>query len=274
MPELPEVETVVRTLEHLIQGRQIVKTRILYSKIVEAEPELFCQTLLNHHFLNFSRRGKYLLFEMEDLTLIAHLRMEGKFYLKKQGEDYDKHTHLQFDLDDGTRLDYHDTRKFGRMEIVMGKLDLKHFKNLGPEPFWPEFNPEYVRGQFEHCRTALKTKLLDQSFVAGIGNIYADEICYALRLHPLTPVNQISKIKRNELPETVRRILRKAIEAGGSTVRSYTSSLGVTGLFQLELEAYGRENEPCRRCNTALKRIVIGQRSSCFCPKCQRKRWK
>lgn len=272
MPELPEVETVVRTLEHLIQGRRIDKIQINYDKIVDQNLDEFKNRLLNQHFNAFKRRGKYILFEMDDCTLVSHLRMEGKFYLKKAEDQWDKHTHLLFYLDDGSRLDYHDTRKFGRMEIIEKQIDYVDFKELGPEPFWESFNEEYIHSNTQNKNTALKALLLDQHFVAGVGNIYADEICFQMGLHPLFKVKNLTRPKRRKLIEATRAVLHKAILAGGSTVRSYTSSLGVSGLFQLQIEVYGRANEPCTRCGTPLKRITVVQRGTCFCPVCQRKR--
>lgn len=272
MPELPEVETVVRTLEHLIQGRQITAVKALYPKIISGQEECFIERLQNQHFNQFLRRGKYLIFQMDDCYLVAHLRMEGKFYLRKKEEPWDKHTHLLFYLTDGSRLDYHDTRKFGRMELLELTSDLDQFKGLGPEPFSEAFNEVYIKEKVKNRNTPLKSMLMDQHFVAGIGNIYADEICFAMGLHPLTPVKRLTKPKRQQLIDVTCAILKKAIEAGGSTIRSYTSSLGVTGLFQLQIEVYGQENKPCPRCGTPIKKIKVAQRGSCFCPHCQRRR--
>lgn len=272
MPELPEVETVVRTLEHLIQGRQIQELQIFYPNIIVGDEQAFIKQLKGQHFKQFKRRGKYLIFEMDDVLLTAHLRMEGKFYVKKWNEPFERHTHLSFILDHDMRLDYNDTRKFGRMELMGLETQLEHFKKLGPEPFSDEFNEAYVQNAFKGKKTALKTMLMDQSFVAGIGNIYADEVCFAMGLHPLYPINRFTKAQRVRLIEEIRRILSKAIEAGGSTIRSYTSSLGVNGLFQLQIEVYGKQGQPCVRCGTEIKKIKVNQRGSCFCPQCQRKR--
>lgn len=272
MPELPEVETVVRTLEHLIQGRQIQEIHIIYPNIVVDELDDFIQQLKGQHFKKFKRRGKYLIFEMDDVLLVTHLRMEGKFYVKKWDEPLDRHTHLSFLLDENQRLDYNDTRKFGRMELMSLDTQLEHFKKLGPEPFSDAFNEAYIQQACKGKNIALKTMLMDQSFVAGIGNIYADEVCFAMKLHPLFKVSRLTKAQRSKLIEEIRRILSKAIEAGGSTIRSYTSSLGVNGLFQLQIEVYGKQGQPCICCGTKIQKIKVNQRGSCFCPKCQRKR--
>ncbi len=272
MPELPEVETVVRTLETLIPGRRIDRACVLYPKIVVPSPQDFCSRVQGRHFLEFGRRGKYLIFTLEDGYLTAHLRMEGKFYIKTAEEPWDRHTHLQFFLDDGRRLDYHDTRKFGRLEVIEKQTDLRHFKGLGPEPFSDEFNEAWVAEWFQKRTVPIKTMLMDQRFVAGIGNIYADEICFAMRLHPLTPCGRLGASRRKRLIEVIREQLTKAIQAGGSTVRSYTSSLGVTGLFQLQIQVYGQAGKPCPICGTTLRRMTVHQRGTCYCPQCQRKR--
>lgn len=272
MPELPEVETVVRTLEHLIKDKEVESIQVLYAKILEMGQDQFCAKMPHQHFREFKRRGKYILFEMDDFTLVCHLRMEGKFYFKQQADDYDKHTHMMIYFTDGTRLDYHDTRKFGRMEFMPKKANYDEFKALGPEPFSEQFNEAYIKTKTATKKTALKQFLLDQSFVAGIGNIYADEICFAMQMHPLTPVSSLTKPKRIQLIETIRMILNRAIQAGGSTIRSYTSSLGVNGLFQLQIEVYGQKGKPCPRCGTPIERMIVAQRGTCFCPVCQRKR--
>ncbi len=272
MPELPEVETVVRTLETLIKDCEILNIQSSYQKIVAMNFDEFNQLMIHQHFRDFKRRGKYLLFEMDDHTLVSHLRMEGKFYVLNQNEPLFKHTHISFLLDNGQRLDYVDVRKFGRFEIIEKQSDYEDFKLLGPEPFSERFNETYVRNAIKGKKCCLKQMLLDQSFVAGVGNIYADEICFGLKLHPETPVQKLTKQKRIELIEVTQAVLTKAIKAGGSTIRSYTSSLGVTGLFQLQIEVYGRKKEPCHVCGTPIEKSVVAGRGTHFCPKCQKKR--
>ncbi len=270
MPELPEVETVVRTLEHLIKEAEIVHVNVLYDNLIEGDTLQFCKQLEHKTFTTFNRRGKYIILGLDNLDLIVHLRMEGKFYVRNKEEPYDKHTHVQFFLSDQRRIDYHDTRKFGRMKLIEKNLSVDYFKKLGPEPFDETFNEDYIKKYCINKKIALKKLLLDQGFVAGIGNIYADEVCFKVRLHPLFPVHKLTKKKRIELVEAIRAVLNKAIAAGGSTIRSYTSSLGVNGLFQLQIDMYGRENKPCVVCQTAIKKIKVQTRGTCFCPQCQR----
>lgn len=150
MPELPEVETVVRTLELLIQDRRIEHVEVRVPKMIQMEEAEFCRRLTGQHFRRFSRRGKYLIFQMDDLYFISHMRMEGKFYVQLPQEPLSKHVHVIMDLDDGTQLRYHDTRKFGTMELLELDGDLEHFHDLGPEPFSDQFNPAYCRAYLKN----------------------------------------------------------------------------------------------------------------------------
>ncbi len=269
MPELPEVETVLRTLEQQIKGEPILDVEVRLPKMIDRSIPEFREALIGRHFLRFDRRGKYLLFGMEDKILVSHLRMEGKYWLKETGDPADRHTHVIFTLSNGRSLRYHDTRKFGTMELRDYPLDLHSFHGLGPEPFnEEEFTPDYLYAVMKSRNTPLKTILLDQSVVAGIGNIYADEICFACGLRPRMNCRRISKPKCAQIIAETRRILQEAIAAGGTTIRSYTSSLGVTGLFQLECMVHAQKT--CRVCGGEVKIVRVGGRSSYYCPHCQR----
>ena len=271
MPELPEVQTVLSTLEHMIAHKTIESIEILSLDVVQCDPDEFSRRLKGRSFTSFHRRGKYLLFEMEDVTLVSHLRMEGKYFVEKQSDPICKHTHVIFHLNDGTDLRYHDVRRFGRMELIERSEDYRDFHDLGPEPFSDEFNAGYAKEKTKHLKRSLKMTLLDQSFVAGIGNIYADEICFRSGIRPETLVSRISKKRWQMIVDNTVAVLKEAIEHGGSTIRSYTSSLGVTGLFQLHIDVYGREGQPCHVCGTAIKKVRHGQRGTHFCPMCQRR---
>lgn len=270
MPELPEVETVVRTLEHQIKNRRIEKIDIRYSKIVDYDLDKFCDLLIGQHFRNFKRRGKYLLFEMDDFTLVSHLRMEGKYFIMDDDAPFSKHDHIIFYLDNNKQLRYNDVRKFGRMEIIDKDDDYKVFKDLGPEPFSNDFNVEYCKNKLKNCNKPIKTVLLDQSFVAGVGNIYADEILFKINIHPETKANKLKKKDIENLIEQTRFILNNAIKAGGTTIRSYTSSLGVTGRFQLSLNVHTMKK--CPTCDSDIIKTVVGTRGTYYCKKCQKKR--
>lgn len=269
MPELPEVETVLRTLEDKIKDREITSIKILYKPIVVDNEKTFKKKLIGQHFRQFKRRGKYLIFELDDISLVSHLRMEGKYYILTPNDKIDKHTHVIFNLDDGRQLRYHDVRKFGRMELIAKDETYDEFKNLGPEPFSKDFNLKYIKDYTKNLKKPIKEVLLDQSFVAGIGNIYADEILWAIKVNPLRQANKLKDEEIKDLIRYTRAILKKAIKAGGTTIRSYTSSLGVTGLFQLSLNAHTVSK--CKRCQSEIKKIRVGGRGTYYCPKCQKK---
>ena len=268
MPELPEVETVLRTLETKIKDKKIVDVSVLYKPIVECDALDFKNKLIGQHFRAFDRRGKYLIFKLDNISLVSHLRMEGKYYLLPKDKEVDKHCHVIFILDDGLSLRYRDVRKFGRMELMTLKDNYDDFKNLGPEPFSDKFNDVYVRKYLKNKKKPIKEVLLDQSFVAGIGNIYADEILYDIKVSPLRICNKLNKKEINNLIFSTREILNKAIEAGGTTIRSYTSSLGVTGRFQLSLNCHTKNK--CERCGKDILKIRVGGRGTYFCPNCQK----
>lgn len=270
MPELPEVETVVRTLKRQIQDRRIEEIEVIYPKMIEGDVGAFQKKLKGQHFRQFMRRGKYILFYMDDVLLVSHLRMEGKYYIQEKEESRDKHMHVIFHLDDGKELRYRDTRKFGRMEILEKDVDLASFHDLGPEPFDEAFNVAYIKSYIKRKKSLpIKSLLLDQHFVAGIGNIYADEILFACSIRPGRSCKRLTKDDMEHIIEHTRRILKEAIKAGGTTIRSYTSSLGVTGLFQLSCLVH--EQKTCKVCDSEIKVKWIGGRSSYYCPNCQKK---
>ena len=268
MPELPEVETVVRTLEKQIQNQEILNVHINYPKMIDCSPKTFKKKLIGQHFRRFERRGKYLLFYLDEVLLVVHLRMEGKFFIQDDKEPINKHMHILFDLPHHTQLRYQDTRKFGRMEICPLDINLETFHDLGPEPFDEAFNIDYIKSYLKGRRGPIKSLLLDQSFVAGIGNIYADEILYACHLRPGRSVKRLSRKDYEHIIYHTRRILKEAIQAGGTTIRSYTSSLGVTGRFQLSCKVH--EKKICDTCGSEIHVKWIGGRSSYYCPKCQK----
>ena len=268
MPELPEVQTVLDTLELKIKNKKIDDIKILYKPIVEEKESVFKKKLIGQHFRNFKRRGKYLLFEMDDITLVSHLRMEGKYFILDDKTPLSKHDHVIFYLSDDHQLRYNDVRKFGRMELIE-KGDYKVFKQLGPEPFSSDFNLEYCKSYLKNKKLPIKQVLLDQSFVAGIGNIYADEILFAIKVNPKRSADKLKDEEIKDLIKQTRAILNRAIKAGGTTIRSYTSSLGVTGRFQLKLKVHTKTQ--CPKCKGEIKKIVVGGRGTYYCPRCQKK---
>lgn len=275
MPELPEVETVVRTLEHQLQQVEIIDCRVLWDNIIAMDTQAFIETIRHKKIQGYHRHGKYLIFDLGSHDFIVHLRMEGKFYVQAPQEPYDKHTHVIFSLSDGRELRYHDTRKFGKMVLYPKQENYREypcFAHIGPDAFDEVLCADSLYRMLHKKKTCLKAVLLDQSVMAGIGNIYADEICYAMRMHPETKISHLRKKDFDALITETRRILSGAIRAGGTTIRSYTSSLGVDGRFQLKLKVHARKGEACPSCQGEIKKITVAGRGTYYCPTCQKKR--
>ncbi|MCI9040441.1 bifunctional DNA-formamidopyrimidine glycosylase/DNA-(apurinic or apyrimidinic site) lyase [Dubosiella newyorkensis] len=275
MPEAPEVQTVLSTLEHQIKGVKILKAKIYHEKLsANMEAETMCKSLKGQSIESFFRIGKYLGFETQDYDWICHLRMEGKFYLMDAiPEPKDKHIHAIFTLADGRYLCYHDTRKFGRMYLypkTQDKASLPCFQKIGKD--YLEMSGHELYEKTRKIKREIKFVLLDQSIMAGIGNIYADEILFASRLDPRTPANHLDEHDCDEIVAQTKRILQGATRAGGTTIRSYTSSLGVSGRFQLELKAHKQEGKECPICKGTIEKIKVNQRSTYLCPHCQKRK--
>lgn len=274
MPELPEVETVRKTLELQMGQVQIVSVDVLWPNII-AEPnvEEFKALVKGQTFLEFKRIGKYLIFELSDYHLIAHLRMEGKFFYDTlEHIPPSKHSHVIFHLDNQKVLVYHDVRKFGKMYLYPKSLELsktKALENVGYDAFDPNLTAIALSKMLEGKRKVLKTMLLDQHFIAGIGNIYADEICFRLKRNPAMVIDTFDVDFCQAIIDATHSVLSKAVEEGGTTIRSYTSSLGVSGRFQLYLQVHMREGETCYTCNDKIKKTKVGGRGTYYCPTCQ-----
>ena len=262
MPELPEVETVRQTLRKNILGKKIAGITVLYERmIVGTSKEEFINKLTGKKLLEIGRKGKYLYFEFTDnIYLVSHLRMEGKYFIKPITEEVVKHEHIIFEFTDGVSLRYADVRKFGTMEIkTKEELFTTHpLKELGVEA--NHLTAEYLKEQMSGKHKDLKAFLLDQSMIAGIGNIYADEMCFMAKLHPKQDIYDLEEVDYVNIADASKVVIEKAIMAGGTTIRSYTSSLGVTGLFQLQLNVHTKKGEPCPSCgNIIIKTIVAGR---------------
>jgi len=275
LPELPEVETVRRTLEMLILDKEIKKVSVFWPKMIKhPEVDQFTDALVGEKFLKVDRRGKFLLFYTEKYALISHLRMEGRYAHFDADEPVALHTHVIFTFTDGTELRYKDVRKFGTMHLFKKGTEFEHppLLTLGPEPFDTKFTASYLQKKLETTKRTIKTALLDQTVVVGLGNIYVDEALFRSRLHPERMASSLKKKEWLVLYKQIKETLAEAIEKGGSTVRSYVNSQGQMGMFQLELFVYGRKGENCKSCHTPLEKIVVGGRGTVFCPKCQKKK--
>ncbi|HLO10950.1 MAG TPA: DNA-formamidopyrimidine glycosylase [Pseudoneobacillus sp.] len=274
MPELPEVETIRRTLENLVLNKTIKNVSINWPKMIKnpTEATQFTDALKGQTILEISRRGKFLIFYTDDYALVSHLRMEGKYAVYPKSEPLDKHTHVIFHFTDGTELRYKDVRKFGTMHLYKKgtELDVSPLKDLGPEPFTEDFTVEYLSEKLQKTNRKIKPTLLDQKIVVGLGNIYVDEALFRSRIHPETIASTLNFNQLLTLHEEIVRTLSEAVQKGGSTIRSYVNSQGEIGMFQLELFVYGRKGESCTNCGKQLEKTVVGGRGTHFCPNCQR----
>lgn len=272
MPEIAEVETVRQTLKRRILNKKIKNVNVLYDRIVESDLDEFKKSLIGHEFSDILRKGKWLIFGIGDYYLCSHLRMEGKYFIKTSKDPIEKHEHIIFTFEDGTDLRYHDTRKFGRMNLVLkDKLDtVEGVRKQGIEPIDSKLSKEYLYDNFKKSKLPMKTLLLDQTIISGLGNIYADEVLFASGINPIKLGVDITIDECENIVRSSNEIITEAIKCGGTTIRSYTSSLGVTGRFQQNLKVHKREGEECKVCGTIIKRIVVGGRSTYYCEECQK----
>ena len=276
MPELPEVELVVQALNKLTAKRKIVAAELFRERLAPFNsPEDFAGKLKEATINSVARRGKHILFDLDcGQTLIAHLRMSGRFMLLPSERENPKYTHAAFYFADETRLVFQDQRHFGFMRIVeTDKLhETKELKSLAPEPFGEDFTPKYLRDVLKTSKKSLKEFLLDQTKVTGLGNIYASEAMFLARVNPQTPAREVSTRKANVLFEKVRDVLRESI-AHGSTLNVNPEHIDGSyygGGYSHGWRVYDRENEECVTCRTLIVRLKQGGRSTYFCPKCQK----
>ena len=273
MPELPEVETVKEALKRKILNRKIVDVNVLYNNIIEyPKVTSFKEEILNETINDIKRRGKWLVFVLDNYYLLSHLRMEGKYNIRGKDEEITKHEHVIFYLDDNTSLRYNDTRKFGRMYLIKKEdfLTCKPIKDLGLEPFSNELTKEYLKEKYKKLNKPIKTVILDQSIIVGIGNIYADEILFLSKINPLTLASELDDNDLDNIIKYTKEVLSSAIKSGGTTIRSYTSEEGVHGRFQQNLLVHTKEI--CPVCNNKIEKIKVGSRGTYYCSNCQKKR--
>jgi len=287
MPELPEVETVRRGLAPVLDGARLERVEARRPDLRFPLPDGFVQRLTGARIGTLSRRAKYILAPLDrGDTLIMHLGMTGRFEIEgaerqdRPGHFHyaapadPKHAHVLFETDGGVRVTYFDPRRFGYMGLIptdaLGASPW--FAGLGPEPLGEDFNTDHLKAAFAGRRQSIKTVLLDQRIVAGLGNIYVCEALFRARISPLRAAGEVSAKQRAALVEAVTTVLGEAIEAGGSTLRDFASTDGALGYFQHSFKVYGREGEPCPGpgCHETVQRIVQGGRSTFYCPKCQR----
>ena len=271
MPELPEVETVRRVLKKEVINKKILSASIYWDNII-AYPKVkdFERKIKNQTIMNIDRYGKWLMFELNDYYLLSHLRMEGKYFIRNTNDSKEKHQHIFFHLNGGIDLRYADTRKFGKMYLLKKEevFKVKPLKNLGLEPWDKNLTKEYLKNKFH--KKPIKTELLDQSIIVGIGNIYADEILFLSKINPKTTATELKDKDYENIIKNTKIILEEAIKKGGTTVKSYTSSEGVHGRFQSHLLVHTKEK--CQICKGKISKITVGGRGTYYCENCQRER--
>lgn len=272
MPELPEVETVRKVLSPIVTNQEIISLDILRNKTIEGDAKIFKDSLTHETFLSVSRIGKYLIFHLtHDKVIISHLRMEGKYYEFLESEENSKYAKVVFHLSNGHKLCYDDSRCFGILKLSDESSYLREemIAKLGPEPF--KANPKDIFDKVKNNKKPLKSTLLDQTVMTGLGNIYVDETLYASNLHPLTVTNKVSLEKWKEIIDNASEILNTAITLGGSTIKSYHPGKDIDGNFQTRIKIYGKAGEICPTCGHTFRFIKVGGRGTTFCPVCQRK---
>lgn len=266
MPELPEVETTKKSLESLI-GQRVNSIQVYQSSLRWPIPNNM-SILQGQKLTNLSRRAKYILAEFEQHTMLWHLGMSGSFRLVKANSELRKHDHVVIAFED-VELRYHDPRRFGCLLWLDADSQKKLLDPLGPEPLSDAFNADDLEQKLRKKQVGIKVAIMDNHVVVGVGNIYATECLFMLNIHPAQIASSLSRDQIEALVIEIKRILKHAIELGGSTLRDYSNAQGENGYFQQTLLAYGRAGEMCVNCETTLENIKLGQRASVFCPQCQ-----
>ncbi len=274
MPELPEVETIRRGLADVLPSRVISDVTVNYSgSIKNPDPAMLCSGLCGRMVTNIGRRGKYLFIHLDDgSTIVFHLRMTGKLVFSENQLPVDKHTHLIIHFQDGTALYFNDVRKFGTIWWLSDNRlsEISGLASLGPEPLSPDFHFPYLNCEVEKKTISIKALLLNQSFLAGLGNIYADEILHRAGILPQRQSRSLSREERLTLFGAIREVLTEAIEWRGTTLNDYRDAAGLSGSFQNKLRVYQRHNEKCPRCGNIICRSIVAGRGTHFCTGCQR----
>ena len=272
MPEIAEVRTVKNVLKNRIVGRTIKDIKYRYDGIIKTDKNEFKDILIGKTITDVDNCGKWLFIECGDYTILSHLRMEGKYYIKPSDEEYEKHEHIIFNLDDGYDLRYKDVRKFGVMKLVKTEDIYKtdDIAKLGIEPDSKDLTDNYIYNKIHKSNKPIKELLLDQSIINGLGNIYVDEVLFASKILPNRLGNTITLDECERIKEEGSRIIKKATECGGTTIRSYTSSLGVEGTYQEYLKVHTKANQPCPNCGEKIVKTRVCGRGTYICKRCQK----
>lgn len=272
MPEIAEVETVRTNLKKLILNKRIKAVKVLYDKTIESDLNNFKTKLIGESFKDIKRYGKYLVFETNHYDMVSHLRMEGKYRVKKDNDEVLKHEHVRIMFDDGTELRYADSRKFGRI-CLMNKGEYKNYpgiNKLGIEAHSNDLTKEYLYNALQSKTIAIKTALLDQTIISGLGNIYVNEVLYVSNINPTKPSNKLTLKECGLIVANSKIIINEAIRYGGTTIHTFESLDGTTGRYQEMLKVHGLVNKPCVKCGTLIKKDKVNGRGTYYCPKCQK----
>jgi formamidopyrimidine-DNA glycosylase len=277
MPELPEVESLRRILARSIKGRSFVEAAVADARLRRAIAPDLAANIKGARVEGVSRRAKYLLIELDhDRVLMIHLGMSGSLTYRRVPADSNgfdpRHDHVIFSLDDGSRLVYNDPRRFGLMKLLSREelASIAELAAAGPEPFGGDFDADYLWRMARGRKSAIKNFLMDQRIVAGVGNIYASEILFRAKVRPTRRAGKVTRAEIGRIAAFTPQVLRDAIGSGGTTFRSYRDAQGQPGRYAMRLQVYDREGQPCITCATPIRAIVVGQRSSFFCPRCQK----
>lgn len=273
MPEKPEVITVSKSLETKILNRTIIDVDVYWDNIIAIpSTDEFIRRIKNQIIKSISTRGKFIVITLDKDTLLVHLRMEGKFFFRDKNSPVVKHEHVVFTFDNGEQMRFHDVRKFGKMYLIPTEevYKVKPLVELGYEFDDEKLNREYLYKKINKKSLPIKTVLLDQSIITGIGNIYDDEILFLSKISPYRKAKDITLEECDEIIKNTNYVLNHAIELGGTTIKSFTSSEGVHGRFQNELAIHGKKNSKCPKCGSDILVVKIGGRGTYYCDKCQK----
>ena len=273
MPELPEVESLRLALKPLLERHLLGTVEIRQRSLrYPVDSRLLKRSLPGRRITRLRRRGKYLLFDLDDgPSLLVHLGMSGRLALVSADRPFARHDHVAFGLEDGLQLRFNDARRFGVIDMVPAGGESRHrlLAHLGVEPLEKEFNAANLRNMALGRRCPVKTFIMDSRYVVGVGNIYACEALFMAGIHPRRAAGRISPARWQGLTTAVRRILKAAIRQGGTTLRDYFNVAGEPGGYRRRLRVYGRPDEPCRRCERPIRRVVLSGRGTFYCPGCQ-----
>jgi len=272
MPELPEVETTRSGISPHIKGQKIALVTIRHYQLRWPIPADLASILAMQTIHNIKRRAKYLLFQCDSGTLIIHLGMSGHLQIVDEADPIAKHSHLDIKLESGAILRFTDPRRFGAVLWTSEPIEQHSLlSHLGPEPLSDDFSADTLYKISRHRRTTIKTFIMNGQHVVGVGNIYANEALFLAGIHPKTLAGKITKKKAEKLVVVIKDVLKKAIAAGGTTLKDFKKSDGKPGYFAQQLHVYGRENEACTQCGTAIKHFKEAQRATFYCPICQKR---